>query len=293
MNKENIRIAFWGTSNFSVYVLDELVRNGFSPALIITAPPKPKGRGLVLSPSEAKIWADAHGIPTLEPKEIRSEEFFKTLGSDWDLFIVASYGKIITRATLDLPKHGTLNVHPSLLPKLRGATPLQSAILEEAPVNEDHKTGVTIMLIDEEIDHGPIVAQETITISNWPPKKSELEKTLGTLGGQLLAKTIPSWVNGSIAPKPQEHELATFTKKITKADAQVNLSDDPIQTYRKIRAFHIWPRTYFTMPHGNREMRVIITEAHLKDGNLIIDTVIPEGKREMPYSEFLHGQKIH
>ncbi len=288
-----MRTAFWGTSNFSVYVLDELARNGFFPALIITAPPKPKGRGLILSPSAVKIWADSHGIPTLEPNEIKSQEFLATLGSDWDLFIVASYGKIITRATLDLPKHGTLNVHPSLLPKLRGATPLQSAILEEAPVNEEHETGVTIMLIDEEVDHGPIVAQEAAIISNWPPKKSELEKILGTLGGQLLAKTIPLWISGNITPRPQQHDLATFTKKITKADAQVNLTDDPLQTYRKIRAFHIWPRTYFTIHRGDKEMRVIITEAHLENGNLIIDSVIPEGKREMPYSEFLHGQKTH
>lgn len=291
MVESNLRIAFWGTSRFSVFVLNELEREGILPALIITAPPKPKGRGLALTPSDTKVWADARKIPTLEPVEIKSAEFLNTLGSGWELFIIASYGKIIPRAVLDLPKQGTLNVHPSLLPKLRGATPLHSAILEDVPTLEPHTTGVTVMLIDSEVDHGPIIAQETTTILNWPPKESELEEMLGTLGGKLLAKTIPLWVVGEITPIEQNHDLATYTKKITKADALVNLSDDPAQIYRKIRAFNVWPRAYFTTTRSGREIRVVITEAHLKDDTLVLDRVIPEGKREMTYEEFIRGQK--
>ena len=291
MVESNLRIAFWGTSRFSVYVLDELVRDSFLPALIITAPAKPKGRGLTLTPSEVKVWADAHNVPTIEPNEVKSAKFLDTLGSDWDLFIIASYGKIISKTILDLPKYGTLNVHPSLLPKLRGATPLQSAILEDIPTNEAHATGVTVMLIDEEVDHGPIVAQEMITVSDWPPKESELEETLGTRGGTLLAKTIPGWISREITPSPQDHELATYTQKITKADALVDLNDDPSKTYRKIRAFNVWPRAYFVTSRGDREMRVIITDAHLTDGALVLDRVIPEGKREMSYEDFLRGQR--
>lgn len=288
---EDLRIAFWGTSRFSVLVLDELAREGFTPSLIVTAPPKPKGRGLILTSSDVKVWADAHNVSTLEPTEIKSEKFLEALANDWDLFIIASYGKIVPRSILDLPKHGTLNVHPSLLPKLRGATPLQSAILEDVPVGEPHTTGVSVMLIDEEVDHGPIVAQETATISNWPPKENELEETLGALGGALLAKTIPSWIAGNITPIEQNHSHATYTKKITKTDALVNLDEDPFQTYRKIRAFNVWPRTYFMTTRGGREMRVVISEAHIENGSLVIDRVIPEGKREMPYADFLRAIK--
>lgn len=291
MTGENLKIAFWGTSKFSVYVLDELVARGFLPALIVTAPPKPKGRGLALSPSDTKVWAVQHNIETIEPTEIKSEQFLDTIGKDWDLFIVASYGKIIPRQIIDLPKHGTLNVHPSFLPKLRGATPLQSAILENVPTGGSHETGVSVMLIDEEVDHGPLVAQAALTIPNWPPKESELEHTLGNLGGKLLAETIPKWVQGEIIPTEQNHAEATYTKKIAKVDAHIDLDDNPAQAYRKIQAFNVWPRAYFTTMRGGREIRVVVTSAHLENGMLVLDKVIPEGKREMAYEEFKRGQK--
>jgi len=291
MTGENLKIAFWGTSKFSVYVLDKLLENGLSPTLIVTSPDKPKGRGLALTPSDTKVWAMKHNIKTLEPTEIKSEQFLDTLGQEWDLFIVASYGKIIPRHIIDLPRRGTLNVHPSLLPKLRGATPLQSAILENIPTGGSHETGVTIMLIDEEVDHGPIVAQATTMIPNWPPKESELEQILGGLGGSLLAETIPQWVHGDITPAEQKHADATYTKKIAKVDAHIDLDDNPTQAYRKIQAFNVWPRAYSTTIRGGREMRVVVTEAHLENGMLVLDKVIPEGKREMLYEEFKRGQK--
>ena len=234
---QKINIAFWGTSRISVIVLEEMAHAGMLPTLIITAPAKPKGRKLVITPSEVKVWADVHSIPTLEPAEIKSEEFLKTLGGDWGLFIITSYGKIVPRIILDLPKHGTLNVHPSLLPELRGASPIQSGILADVPPGTTHETGVSIMQIDEEVDHGPIVAQEKISIPNWPPKASELEEILGALGGNLLARTIPLWLSGSITPQAQNHDHATYTKKMTKGSGQIYLDDDPVRMYRKIRAF--------------------------------------------------------
>lgn len=285
------KIAFWGTSRLSVLVLEEMFRGNFTPDLIVTAPPRQKGRGLEMSPSEVKIWADAHSIPTLEPEEIKSEEFLKTLGSDWDLFIIASYGKIVPRIVLDLPKHGTLNVHPSLLPKLRGASPMQSAILSDVVPDSDQETGVTIMLIDEQVDHGAIVAQEKIVLPHWPPKNKDLEEILGTLGGKLLVKTIPLWISGAITPTEQNHDEATYTKKMTSGSGQIYLDDDPIRMYRKVRAFDTWPRAYFIVKRNDREIRVVVTEAHLEDGKLILDKVIPEGKKEMPYEDFLRGQK--
>ncbi|MDO8604411.1 MAG: methionyl-tRNA formyltransferase [bacterium] len=288
---QKIKIAFWGTSRFSVIVLDEMARGGVLPALIITAPPRQKGRGLEISPSEVKIWADAHDIPTLEPEKLDNEFIRQLSHVNCQLFLIASYGKIVPRNILDLPKHGTLNVHPSLLPKLRGASPLQSAILEDVPVGVEHETGVTIMLIDEKVDHGAIIAQEKITVPNWPPKGLVLEEILGALGGKLLVKTIPLWVSGDIAPAEQNHDKATFTKKMTSGSGQIYLDDDPVRMYRKIQAFDSWPRAYFTTTRNGKEMRVVATEAHLADDTLVLDRVIPEGKKEMLYTDFLKGQK--
>lgn len=289
--KKDCNIAFFGTSRISVIVLDEMAKEGVLPSLIITAPPKPKGRGLELTPSEVKKWADAHGIPTLEPAKL-NPEFCKQLSIvNCQLFVIVSYGKIIPRAILDLPQYGTLNVHPSLLPKLRGASPIQSAILEDAPLGVPHEAGVTIMLIDEEVDHGPIVAQEKILVPNWPPKGSTLEEILGVFGGKLLVKTIPSWITGSITPTEQNHDQATYTKKITKESGHINLSDDPVRIYRKIRAFDVWPRAYFTTNRNGRVVRVVITDAKIEGNNLVPLRVIPEGKKEMLYEDFLRGQR--
>ncbi|MFZ3065847.1 MAG: methionyl-tRNA formyltransferase [Nitrospirota bacterium] len=285
------KIAFWGTSRISVIVLDEMAREGVLPSLIVTAPPRQKGRGLELSPSEVKVWADTHNVPTLEPEKLDTEFIRQLSDVNCQLFVIASYGKIVPRSVLDLPKHGTLNVHPSLLPKLRGASPIQSAILEDSPVGEPHDCGVTIMLIDEEVDHGPIVAQEKITVPNWPPKGTELEEMLGILGGKLLTETIPLWISGKITPEEQEHDRATFTKKMTSGSGQIYLDDDPMRMFRKIRAFDSWPRAYFITPRNGKDMRVVVTEAHLADGKLVLDRVIPEGKKEMSYEDFMRGQK--
>ncbi|MBI5400956.1 MAG: hypothetical protein HZB12_02485 [Candidatus Yonathbacteria bacterium] len=287
----NPRIAFLGTSRFSVIVLEEMAREGVFPSLIITAPPRQKGRGLALAPSEVKVWADAHSIPTLEPEKLDSEFISQLSSANCQLFVIASYGKIVPRVVLDLPKYGTLNVHPSLLPKLRGASPIQSGILEDVPLFSSHETGVTIMLIDEEVDHGAIVTSEKILMPNWPPKGAELEETLGTLGGKLLVKTIPLWLAGSIIPTEQAHEEASYTKKMTSGSGHIYLDDDPVRMYRKIRAFDSWPRAYFTTVRNGREVRVVVTDAHLADGKLILDRVIPEGKKEMLYEDFVRGQR--
>lgn len=289
--KKDYNIVFWGTSRISVIVLDEMAKEGVLPSLIITAPPRPKGRGLELTVSEVKKWADEHHIPTLEPIKLDADFGYQLSTNNCQLFIIASYGKIIPRNILDLPKYGSLNVHPSLLPKLRGASPIQSAILEDAPLGVPHEAGVTIMLIDEEVDHGHIVAQEKILVQNWPPKGSILEEALGVLGGKLLVKTIQRWINGSIAPIAQNHDQATYTKKITKESGHIDLNDDPFRMYRKIRAFDVWPRTYFIAKRNGRDVRVVVTDAKIEDNKLVPLRVIPEGKKEMSYEDFLRGQR--
>lgn len=278
-------MVFFGTPQISVFVLEELKKAGIVPALVVTAPDKPRGRKMIITPPEAKVWAQAEGIPVLQPQKI-ADEFLAELESrapqgGWDVFIVAAYGKLLPQKLLDMPKHEVVNVHPSLLPRLRGATPIRGAILAD-----EKETGVTIMIIDAEMDHGPILAQKKINIAEWPPHASGLEETLAKEGGALLAEVLPKWLKGEIEPQEQDHDKATFTKKIKKEDGLIDLNDDPYQNLLKIRAYEGWPGAYFFTKKGDREIRVKIMDAKLADGALEITRVIPEGKKEMSYEEF-------
>lgn len=276
--------VYFGTPRFAAIVLDELAANGFLPALIVTAPDKPKGRKLVLTPSEVKVWATEHQIPTITPERLRDPETISTIAAvGAPLFIVAAYGKIIPKAILDLPEHGSLNVHPSLLPKFRGPSPIESAILSDEP-----GTGVSIMLLDEETDHGPIIAQQAYDAPEWPMRASLLTDALAHEGGALLARSIAQWIAHHDATV-QDHNAATFTTKITKEDGAVTLQDEPTLLYKKIRAFDEWPGTYFFTERSGRTIRVRITDATLQDGVLTITRVVPEGKKEMSYADFLRG----
>ncbi len=224
-------------------ILDALKAAGFLPSLVVTVEDKPKGRNLILTPPETKVWAEQNNIPVIQPKTLRKPESLEMLTSHTkdgvDFFVVASYGKILPQEVLDIPKLGTLNVHPSLLPKLRGASPIESTILTE------NETGVTIIRLDADMDHGPIVAQEKVEVSEWPPYFTDLEKTLGEAGGKLLVELLPDWLLGKITEQEQNHAEATFCGKIEKADGEINLSDDPEKNLRKIRGYHVWPGAYF------------------------------------------------
>ena len=284
--QKGLRFAFFGTPEFAVIVLDELEATGYLPSLVVTAPDRPRGRKLVVTPSEVKVWASTHNIPCLTPEKLRDEAFLEELKkADCTLFIVAVYGKLIPKLALDMPIHGTLNVHPSLLPKFRGPSPVASAIL-----SEETRTGVTIMLLDEEMDHGPIVSAREVTPRVWPPKGSELTNELAHVGGKLLAETLPHWLEAKEST-PQEHAQATFTKKMTKEDGLIELSGDPALNYKKIRAFDERPGAYFYAKRGDTMIRVRILDALLEGGTLKLTRVIPEGKKEMPYEDFLRGMQ--
>ncbi len=283
------RIAFFGTPNIAVSALSQLKEHGILPAVIITNPDAPQGRKMVLTPPPVKVWAEEQKMPVLQPHSLKTNDsvvaYLETHGIN--LIIVAAYGKIIPKSILDIPKHGTLNVHPSLLPKLRGASPIRSAILEDM-----RETGVTIMLLDEELDHGPILAQEVVDINkeSWPLRGQELDTLLASRGGKLLAQVIPKWINGDITPVPQDHSLATFCTKISKTMGEINLTENPYQNLLKIRAFDGWPGTYFYTERNGTRIRVKILDAELSsDGSLKILRVIPEGKNEMAYEDFTHG----
>ena len=255
------------------------------PTAIITSPDKPQGRGLILTAPPVKIWAEENKIECLQPENLKTSP----VSGAWDLFIVAAYGKIIPENILNIPKYKTLNVHPSLLPKLRGPSPIESTIL-----NDDKDTGVSIMRLDKEMDHGPIVAQEKInleTLNVWPVIAPALEDKLARQGGALLAKIIPDWASGKIKEIEQDHSKATYCQKISKADGLVNLGETPYQNYLKICAYSGWPGSYFFVENASKKIRVSIKEAQYKNNTLEILRVIPEGKKEMSYSDFLRGLK--
>jgi methionyl-tRNA formyltransferase len=271
-----MKFAFLGTSEFSIFILEVLKKAGYIPSLLITAPDKPKGRKLVMTPPLTKVWAEKNDIKVLQPTKLDEEFIQKLKKEEWDLFIVASYGKIIPGEVLDIPKYKSINVHPSLLPELRGPSPIQGMILKDKK-----NTGVSIMLMDEKMDHGPILAQESVTINEWS-KASVLEEKLAKVSGDLLIQVIPNWISGKIKPQVQDHDKATFVKMIKKEDAEIDLNDDDYLNYRKILAYERWPRTFF-FKDGKR---VIVNEAKFEDGKLEILRVTPEGKKEMDYSLF-------
>lgn len=273
--------AFFGTPRFATVVLGALEGHGLLPALVVTAPDKKRGRGLQLSPSPAKTWALERGIDVATPATLKDEAFVAELrNTEWDVFVVAAYAKLIPKTLLDIPARGCLNVHPSLLPKFRGPSPALSAILAN-----ERATGVSVMQMSEEMDKGPVVAQAKVELEEaaWPPKGSEFEDLLAQEGGNLLAEVMPLWLRGALAPEAQDDRAATYTRKFSDEDARINLAGEPHEELRKIRAFNKNPRAYFLAPDGKR---VIITEAEIRDGKLTLLTVLPAGKKEMNYATF-------
>ncbi|MDD5032657.1 MAG: methionyl-tRNA formyltransferase [Candidatus Pacebacteria bacterium] len=276
---DKARIVFFGTPEFSVKILEAMKNACFLPALIITAPDKPKGRGMKMAPSPAKAWAEKNCINHIEPSSLKKdpEIAIKLSEMNPDLFVVASYGKILPKEILDVPRKGTLNVHPSLLPKLRGASPIQGAIL-----SGEKETGVTIMLMDEKMDEGPILAKQKLEFPIANLRFSELEQELAEFGGKILTETIPKWLNDKITPQPQDHSQATYTKLIKKEDGEINWSEPAEAIFRKIRAYTPWPGAY-TFYNGKR---IIIADAEIKNDSLDIKRVKPEGKNEISFKEF-------
>lgn len=290
MRKNKLKIAFFGTPESAVIVLEELKKAGLTPSLIITTPDKPKGRRLVLTPPPVGVWAKENKVNFVQSDVLDDTLLDLLHEGDFDLFIVASYGKILPKELLALPKHGALNIHPSLLPRLRGPSPIISAILQG-----ESKTGVTIMLLDAGMDSGPIVAQASIEPTPWPPRANELEELLFTEGAKLLVEIIPRWTSGKIKPEAQSEDKATFTKKIKKEDGLIELDGNAYQNLLKIRAYEQWPTAYFianrnSLPaQADKQIRVKITDAEIKNDVLKINKVVPEGKKEMDYEDFLRG----
>ncbi|MDB5237286.1 MAG: Methionyl-tRNA formyltransferase [Parcubacteria group bacterium] len=284
--KTDLRYAFFGTPMVAVWVLEELEAAGMLPAVIVTAPDKPAGRGMQLTPPQVKVWALERGIPVLQPEKLNAVFVSELASYECDVFLVAAYGKILRERILTLAPSGCLNVHPSLLPKYRGAAPIEAQILAD-----EKDIGVSLMQMDAEMDHGPILVQEHVSVPGWPIARNELSEVLARTGGRMAAAAMPAWTAGSIVPIPQQHDRATYTRKTQKEDGLIDPNGPARANYLKYCAYEGWPGLYFFVARDGKRLRVKITKASYENDTFIIERIIPEGKREMPYEQFLTAQR--
>lgn len=276
---KDAQFIYFGTPEFSVIVLEELKKGGFLPSLIITAPARPVGRKHVLTHPPVKDWADAHNIECWQPEHPR--DIYESLAERQDkLYIVASYGYILSQKILDIPEKGVLNVHTSLLPKYRGASPIESALL-----HGDTVTGSTIMQMVYKMDAGPIITQSEFPIEDHITKP-ELFEMLAHDGGQLLTQILPDYLAGNTTPIPQSEDEASYCTKIEKSDGDIT-NDDDITRWRKYKAYFGWPGVFMF----DNDKRLKITKARFEDNQFIIERIIPEGKSEMDYQQYLNNKK--
>ncbi|OHA00650.1 MAG: methionyl-tRNA formyltransferase [Candidatus Sungbacteria bacterium RIFCSPHIGHO2_02_FULL_47_11] len=300
------RIIFLGTPDFALPPLDTLINNGYNVVAVVTNPDELVGRKQILTPPPIKFFAGKYKIPVYQPVNLKIKNW-KLKIPESDLYIVAAYGKIIPREILEIPKHGVLNVHPSLLPRWRGPSPIQYALL-----NGDTKTGVTIIQMDELMDHGPVLMQRELSISKIT--YLQLHDELARLGATLLLETLPQWLNGKIKPTPQDDSQATYSKILTKESGRIDWSRTAEEIERKVRAFSPWPGAWTLWPTNKKIDRILIDAAEIsdedasektpglvwksRDGNLFIQTgrgsiavkdLTKAGKKTMGAEAFLRG----
>ena len=308
--KNDIKIIFWGTPEFVVPSFEALIRHGYNVVAVVTNPDEPVGRKQILTSPPAKVWAEKRDIPVLQPRTLAKYKL-PTTNYKPDLFIVAAYGKIIPKEILEIPALGALNVHPSLLPHWRGPSPIQYTIL-----HGDTEAGVTIIKMDEKMDHGPIIANSKFKIKSSKIKYCELHNELAKLGAELLIETLPKWICGEIKPAPQDETRVTYSKILKKEDGKINWTK-PAQTIeRQIRAFEGWPGSYTFWQKDEHRLRLEIEKGEAVElempvgkpgfvwqdntGSLLVQTgsgsiaagaIKAEGKKTLSAVVFLNGHR--
>jgi len=293
MTNSKINFIYFGGEPLGVPVLEELKVAGLLPSLVVCSPDRPVGRKQELTPPPTKVWAQAHNIPTWQPESYKGDDAKiatqeKLTAINADVFVVVAYNFILPQWLLDVPAHGVVNVHPSMLPLLRGASPIRTAIKDDLR----EAIGVTIMQMDAQMDHGQILDQMPLPIvdENWPQTGPSLDLALARLGGAMLAEILPEYVAGDIFPQEQEHNQATYCGRFTKDDSEIELnprklptSNKAYQAWLKINAFDGIGGTFFR----HNEKRIKIKEAEFSMGKLRLVTVIPEGKNPQPFTVWL------
>jgi methionyl-tRNA formyltransferase len=290
-----------GSPAFALPSLKALIED-YSVVAVVSQPDRPSGRGRKSSAPATKIFASEAGIPVFQPDRVRDADAISTI-ADFkpEMIVVAAYGQILPQHLLDLPKHGSLNVHGSLLPRWRGAAPIQAAIQ-----NGDKETGVTIMQMDAGLDTGPILSQRSIVLEAEDTGGSLTER-LSHIGSDLLVETIPPYLAGDIVPQTQDDKLATRAPMLRKRDGRLDPLTTAEQLARQIRAFDPWPGTFVmwgdrriavkrahsTSHNGTAAGKVTVIEntpaIATREGVLVLDIVQAAGKREMSGEAFIRG----
>ncbi len=299
------RLVFMGTPDFAVPVLEALIGQ-YEVVGVVTQPDRRVGRGRKVEASPVKVVALAHGLPVLQPPSLRRPEAMAELRDlAPEVIVVAAFGQILRAEALSIPPRGCLNVHASLLPSYRGAAPIAAAILAG-----EEKTGVTIMLMDEGMDTGPILSQATCPISPQDTRES-LSARLAQSGADLLVDTLPRWLAGEIEPQVQDHSQATYCRIISKEDGLIDWSQSAVEVWRRSRAYYPWPGTYTywrgkllkvlraeALPQwsGERDPGQVITldqglAVAAGEGALLLREVQLAGKRALSAEEFARGQR--
>ncbi|HSP78962.1 MAG TPA: methionyl-tRNA formyltransferase [Myxococcaceae bacterium] len=301
---ERPRIIFMGTPEFAVPSLTALFEIGEVVA-VVTQPDKPKGRGQALAISPVKACALERGVPVLQPVKLRTPPFSEELRQYApDVCVVTAYGRILPKDVLELPRKGCVNVHASLLPRFRGAAPIQWAI-----AHGDAETGVSLMVMDEGLDTGPVLAEKRLPIA--PDETSAtLHEKLSGLGGELLRECLPAYLRDELRPVPQPSEGVVLAPIIQKEEGRLDFTRPAVELERRLRAFTPWPGAFTTLEgklfkvhrtkvgQGRGEPGTVLSsgpqglEVACGEGSLVLLEVQPEGKRVMGAGEFLAGRKL-
>lgn len=303
-----MRVVFMGSPEFSVPSLERLILNRYQVVAVYTQPDRPAGRGRSLVSTPVKRAAAARGLPVVQSASLKEAEAVAQL-ADFrpDVIVIAALGQILPRPVLDLPTHGCINIHPSLLPKFRGASPVASAILAGGDF-----TGVSLMLMDEGLDTGPILDRAQVSISPQDTTGS-LTAKLSLIAAQLLLEVLPRWLRGELKPQPQSEAEATYSAQISKEEGEINWHLPAVEIWRRVRAFQPWPECYTTwqgkqlkiieavpLTGGGAEEvgRVVAVEGKQAafgvgagEGVLGVSKVQMEGRRAISADEFLRGQR--
>lgn len=304
-----MKIVYMGTPDFAVPPLAALVENGYEVTAVITQPDKPKGRGKTLMPTPVKEEALKHEIPVYQPAKVRDPEFLETLQKlEPDMIIVAAFGQIIPKVILDMPKYGCINIHASLLPKYRGAAPIQQAVIDG-----EKESGVTIMKMGTGLDTGDMISQAVVELREDETGGSLFDR-LAETGAELLIRTIPSIENGTAVYTKQPEESPTpYAAMITKQMGLLDFSKSAVVLERLVRGMNPWPSAYTFL--NNKTLKVwkcsvesgscgkdvpgTITDVDKKgihvacgEGTLILEDVQLEGKKRMETDAFLRGYHV-
>ena len=302
-----MKIVFMGTPDFAVGALEALVEAGHEVVAVVTQPDKPKGRGKEMQQTPVKASALKHNIEVFQPVKIKTLEAVEVLrGYGADLFVVAAFGQILSREILDMPKFGCVNIHASLLPKYRGAAPIQWAILDG-----EKETGVTIMQMNEGLDTGDMLTKVIVPIEDTDTGESLFDK-LAEAGAKLLVETIPQIEAGILTPEPQDDSLSTYAKMIKKEMGLIDWKKEAVVLERLVRGMNSWPSAY-THFNGKTlkiwEADVETSETKAEPGTvvevtrnsikvqtgqdlLVLKQIQLEGKKRMDVAAFLLGYKV-